>query len=445
MYRVNVFPGRESGPVKDMHGVGGGPVTQHFVYDATEDFRAAGIPLCRTHDIEYPFGLGEFVDIHCIFKDFDKNENDPASYNFTFTDEYLKAVVNAGAKPFYRLGATIEHQPIKLYIHPPKDFEKWGRICSHIVAHYNEGWANGFHMGIEYWEIWNEPDIPQCWTGSPEQFIELYAAAAPIIKREHPDVKVGGCAFAMAEGALTERWLAEVHRRDLPMDFISWHRYLYEPRQMRELSALVDSLLEKYGLSDAESIFDEWNYVYRWDSEICRCYELHTQPFECAFMAAVMCEMQQTNIRKAMYYDVQMVLTGSWNGVFAPAPEESHAAARRPRRRPGFYALQYWNELKKLGTQIEAETDCPDLYLTAAAGADGRIALLVSYFNDDAGLNRSVPPDAEFSIELPGARSLTARIVDDERTDAAVPLEDGVLRLRGNTCALITCEPDPQG
>ena len=150
MYEIKVFPDKALGPIRDLHGVGGGPVTNHFVYDATEDFRVAGIPFCRTHDIEYPFGLGEFVDIHCIFKDFNKDENDPASYNFTFTDEYLKAIRNAGAQTFYRLGSTIEHQPIKLYVNPPEDFAKWGRICSHIISHYNDGWADGFRMGIEY-------------------------------------------------------------------------------------------------------------------------------------------------------------------------------------------------------------------------------------------------------------------------------------------------------
>ena len=25
--------------------------------------------------------------------------------------------------------------------------------------HHNEGWADGFNYGIEYWEIWNEPDF----------------------------------------------------------------------------------------------------------------------------------------------------------------------------------------------------------------------------------------------------------------------------------------------
>ena len=438
MKTVKIDPGKAMGPIRDLHGVGGGPVTNHFVYDATEDFRAAGIPFCRTHDIEYPFGAGEFVDIHCIFKDFNKDENDPASYNFTFTDEYLKAVQNAGAQTLYRLGSTIEHQPIKLYINPPEDFAKWGRICSHIISHYNDGWADGFHMGIEYWEIWNEPDIPMCWTGTPEQFIEFYAAAAPILKREHPDVKIGGCAFALPTGELAEKWLAAVKERGLPMDFFSWHLYPQVPRQVAEFSAAVDALLEKYGFGDVESVFDEWNYVCSWSENLQRCYDLHKEPFECAFMTAVMSVMQETRISKAMYYDVQMVMNGSWNGVFCPVPENVHAAARRPGLRPGYYALYYWNELKKRGTRIAAESDCPDLFVTAAKGVDGNVALLVSYFNDDAKWNQAPPPEEDFFIDLPGDAPLTACVVEDGRVNEPVPLPDGVLRLKGNACAFIT-------
>ena len=442
MYTIQVFPDQPLGPIRDLHGVGGGPWTNHFVYDATEDFREAGIPYCRTHDIEYPFGSGEYVDIHCLFKDFDKDENDPASYNFTFTDEYLKAIQNAGAKTFYRLGSTIEHQPIKLYIHPPKDFAKWGRICSHIIAHYNDGWADGFHMGIEYWELWNEPDIAPCWTGTHEQFIELYAAAAPIIKQDHPDVKVGGCAFAGPCGELAEKWLAAVRDRNLPLDFYSWHKYCHDPRRIAELSAQVDAMLAKYGFGDTESIFDEWNYVCSWTERLQRCFDLHKEPFECAFMTAVMTVLQNTRVSKAMYYDVQMCMNNSWNGVFLRQPENSHAALRRPGRCPGFYALRYWNDLKQLGVQVKTETECPDLYVTAAKGEDGKLAVLVSYFNDDAKWNQSPPPEAEIKIEIPGAQALTAYIVDDERTNEPVTLTDGELRLKGNSCAIVLCETE---
>ena len=57
------------------------------------------------------------------------------------------------------------------------NFEKWAKICEYIIAHYNEGWANGFYYGIKYWKVWTEPngkkpngDQPN-WSGTPEQYM----------------------------------------------------------------------------------------------------------------------------------------------------------------------------------------------------------------------------------------------------------------------------------
>ena len=96
-----------------------------------------------------------------------------------------------GVKPYFRLGVTIENQcVIKAYrIHPPKDYAKWARVCEHIIRHYNEGWADGFHFDIRYWEIWNEPenrDVPhmnQMWTGTAGQYYELYDVTAKHLKK----------------------------------------------------------------------------------------------------------------------------------------------------------------------------------------------------------------------------------------------------------------------
>ena len=69
------------------------------------------------------------------------------------------------------LGNRIEHESKRYGSIPPKDPAKWARICEHIIRHMNEGWAGGHHYGIEYWEIWNEPDVnPQCWDGPVEEF-----------------------------------------------------------------------------------------------------------------------------------------------------------------------------------------------------------------------------------------------------------------------------------
>ena len=170
--------------IMPLHGVNSGPRTKSFVYDARPLFVEAGLPSVRLHDVEYPFGSGEYVDIPCIFKNFDADENDPASYNFALTDEYIRACLSVGSRIFYRLGVSIEHSPVKRYTNPPKDYAKWARICEHIIRHYNEGWADGHRWNIEDWEIWNESDAEstKLWSGTQEQFIEFYTVAARHLK-----------------------------------------------------------------------------------------------------------------------------------------------------------------------------------------------------------------------------------------------------------------------
>lgn len=71
-------------------------------------------------------------------------------------------------------------------------------ISAPVIRHYNEGWADGYHYGIKYWEIWNEPDNGdpghnQMWMGTAEQFYELYDVAAKHLKACFGDsIKVGG-------------------------------------------------------------------------------------------------------------------------------------------------------------------------------------------------------------------------------------------------------------
>ncbi|MDY3070829.1 MAG: hypothetical protein SOW68_00980, partial [Eubacteriales bacterium] len=156
--RITVDFDAGKGAVRPLHGVNNGPKTVCFTCDTSALFREAGIPFCRLHDTEYPFGSGAFVDIPCIFRDFDADPDDPASYDFSQTDLYIQAILDVGAKPIYRLGVSIEHTPVKRFIYAPKDPEKWAAVCEHIVRHYNEGWKDGMHAGIEYWEIWNEPE-----------------------------------------------------------------------------------------------------------------------------------------------------------------------------------------------------------------------------------------------------------------------------------------------
>jgi hypothetical protein len=197
---VNVDWNAGKGPIKEVNSVGQPPVMGWVGTNMFHHLRKIGAKYSRLHDVGGPYGGGRFVDIPNVFPDFDADETDPKNYRFQFTDKLLEGLVAAGCEPFYRLGVSIENNAHieRRHIMPPKDFAKWARICEHIIRHYTEGWADGFHYDIEYWEIWNEPDdglrISQMWNGTAEDYYRLYDVAAKHLKKCFPNIKIGGYA-----------------------------------------------------------------------------------------------------------------------------------------------------------------------------------------------------------------------------------------------------------
>ena len=235
MENIKVDFSINTGKVKPMHAVNNGPVYK-FTTDQRitniDAFKEAAIPYARTHDAAFcsAYGGEHIVDILAIFPDFDKDPTDPESYDFTLTDEYLKVMIYAGVKPFYRLGSKIEHWPKKYGTLPPKDFHKWAVICEHIIRHYTEGWADGFDYDIEYWEIWNEPDgapddadyvDKKCWGGTMQQFFEFFDIAAKHLKKCFPDKKIGGPATVYPITDWCKNFLAYLKEHNTPLDFYS--------------------------------------------------------------------------------------------------------------------------------------------------------------------------------------------------------------------------------
>ena len=127
--KLTVDFSKSVGKIKAMHAVGQPPIYgmyfQYFDY-----LTQAHIPYARLHDTGGAFGRGVFVDIPNLVRDFEADENDPANYDFAFTDWLLNQLHDQGVDIIYRLGVTIENSiDIKMYrIFPPKDFKKWAVI-----------------------------------------------------------------------------------------------------------------------------------------------------------------------------------------------------------------------------------------------------------------------------------------------------------------------------
>ena len=429
---------KKVGPMKPVHGVNNGPVTCNFTQDATEYFREAGIPFSRLHDTEYPFGSGEFVDVGCVFPNFDADPSDPANYNFALTDLYLRKILDAGTKIIYRLGSSIEHQPIKRHIHPPKDSLQWARICEGIIRHVNEGWGDGHHMDIQYWEIWNEPELVegQMWTGTPEQFYELYTVAAAHLKGQYPGLKIGGPAFAGPwKSEFREGFFRYISQRKAPLDFFSWHGYIHTVEEAAQAAQAAREFLDEYGYTGTESIYDEWNYVRNW-ADCDESWKTGRSLKGAAFDAGVLTALQRGPVDIANYYDAQLKFAGSWCGLFAKAPVRAHAGIHPVQPLKPYYAFKAFGELYRLGTEVLSSIQGEGLYTLAASdGKTGKV-LLVNFREEYA-----VKQSLSLSLEGCAGRIRSYRILDETHnlTDLPVP-EGGQLELPAYSVALLEVE-----
>ena len=210
MEHVKFDLSRTGGRFKPLNATNGGPWHKRHATDQWrsnfEAYKAARMPYSRNHDSCLSgsiYGGPYSHDITAIFPRFEADPTDPASYDFDCTDESILVTLDAGTETFFRLGQSIEHHIKKHGTLPPADFHKWAVICEHIIRHYNEGWANGYHLNIQYWEIWNEPDLDdddstnkRCWGGTAAQFFELFAITAKHLKACFPHLKIGGPAMA---------------------------------------------------------------------------------------------------------------------------------------------------------------------------------------------------------------------------------------------------------
>ncbi len=366
---------RELGTIRPLHGVNNGPFNWGSRADVSVSHREAGIPWVRLHDVHWP--SPDVVDIPCIFPLFHADPNDPANYLFARTDAYIKTIVDLGEQIVWRLGVSIEHSGF-LQTHPPPDFAKWAAICVNIIRHYNEGWAGGFHHNIRYWEIWNEPSNGRSmWSGTREQYFQLYETAARAIKAHDPKLKVGGPAIGNHRDPWVPALLEYCRDRKLPLDFFSWHCYTGSPLVLTEAAERVRAMLDEYGFKATESHLNEWHYLGDgWDpihagdprqyAALREGYAQTNGPEGAAFVAAALMLLQDSRLDVANYYTGD---TSRW-GLF-----DEYGVPKKT-----YYAFRAFNELCKTPCRVGCTGTTPDgLTVCAGMSKDRRAAhVLVS-------------------------------------------------------------------
>ncbi len=400
------------GKVKPMHAVNNAPVgsIRAEYFSNAAEFRRAGIPYCRNHDAAFyaAYGGEYTVDVHNIFRNFDADVNDPASYDFRMTDRYVKSVADVGAETFYRLGSKIEHD-VKYGTYPPKDFRKWAEICEHIILHYNEGWADGFHYDLQYWEIWNEADCyvadgsNPCWQGTEEEFIEFYITAHTYLKAKFPHLKIGGPTFCTTfNDPYLRRLFTAMKEAGQKPDFYSFHGYLKTPDWMRTMGNKAYSVMQEFGWEkDTELILDEWNYIEDWAGEGFVASVRAIKGLKGAsFTAACMIEAQKSPIDMLMYYDARPC---TFNGMF-------DSTYFKPLK--GYYPFAMFGDLYRMGETVSASSDDKDVYVIAAKDGGTAAGFMATYYEFP---NMQGEKDVTVSLDnIPaGTKKLQYYLLDD--------------------------------
>jgi len=136
----------------------------------------------------------------------------------------------------------------------PRDMEDW-RIFIRTVAVRYKG-------RIHDWEIWNEPNRPQSWTGSVDTMVEMTRDAAAILKEVDPQNRVVSPAPTGIYGLpFLDKFLSKGGGQYV--DVIGYHFYVGKedpPEAMIPLIEKVRGMMQKYGVASKPL----WNTEAGW-------------------------------------------------------------------------------------------------------------------------------------------------------------------------------------
>ncbi len=384
---VTVNLGENVTAIKDLSGVNRGPMSTHVL-----GYEEAGITTIRMQGY---YGANDYV-WYTDFWNFDESSqsfttintqfdpNNPDDYNWTDFDGKVNYIIGHGYEPYVRLGISYPRPPYVIQPNaPPLDpdgihFTKFAQMAKRTVMHYNDGWDNGYHYNIKYWEIWNEPD-GVFWSGTPKQFYRFFQTVAETLRAYNPNLILGGPAVTPRTtiGVSTvylDQFLDYLQTHNVPLDFYSWH--LYEIRNPYMLGVFAQNIRQKLddrGFTSTESHVTEINH------------ELGTETYlddrakGAAFYASLLIAAQKSPVDRLFWFP--------GDGFFFDD------SAGHGHLKWGAYPLEYFSEMRR-ETPVQVKTegdvvingfwdvDTTNFMTLAACSKNGqKLSVLISNYN----------------------------------------------------------------
>ncbi|MBN1260851.1 MAG: glycoside hydrolase [Anaerolineae bacterium] len=180
-------------------------------------------------------------------------------YDWSLLDQIYDVYVERGFRPLIELGflpldlvpdtaaqtadwsrdvGQERYETDGLWKYPPKDDDRWAELVAAFVTHWVERYGPE-EVETWYFELWNEPNLPNYWKGTAEDYFRLYRVTVAAATRALPTVKIGGPAtttpgIPMFGGDFFPRFLAFCVDNEVRLDFVSFHTKggMYTPRRI---------------------------------------------------------------------------------------------------------------------------------------------------------------------------------------------------------------------
>lgn len=155
---------------------------------------------------------------------------------------------------------------------PPANYVDWDNMVSSIVDRI----INTYGINNAYFEIWNEPDLGS-WTGTADEYFELFEHTYDAIKSVGSNIPVGGPATnhwaknlnfeppygyvsnQIGDSSLIGQLMDSTFIWNKPLDFISWHNFNIVHQTNQNAIDYIHYKCNALGIPIPELMISEWN------------------------------------------------------------------------------------------------------------------------------------------------------------------------------------------
>ncbi|MDQ3650023.1 MAG: glycosyl hydrolase [Acidobacteriota bacterium] len=229
------------------------------------------------------------------------NHGDELLYSFFNADQIFDFLLSIGMKPFVELsfmpealasgGKTVFHY--KANVTPPKDYKQWAALMKKLAKHWIERYGIS-EVREWFFEVWNEPNLPDFWKGTQDDYFKLYRYTAEAIKDVDSSLRVGGPATAKNEWI--EEFLDFCEKKRVPVDFVSTHHYPTDALGNEgddtetQLANSRRSILREQAQDTFRRARGKPVYYTEWNASSNPRDSRHDEPYAAAFLAKTVLE-----------------------------------------------------------------------------------------------------------------------------------------------------------